>query len=133
MRSLRFARFCGAILCTLLAGMILAPTALKAQDSSSMTGVVTDATDAAVPGAIVTLTNKTTGLHFTATTDKTGTYHFLNVPPGPGIRGNDQPMPASLAWTSVISTSPSATPAHRMRSCRQALQRRSMSPRPTRR
>jgi hypothetical protein len=49
-----------------------------------MTGVVTDATDAAIPGAIVTLTNKTTGQHFTETTDKTGTYHFLNVPSGPG-------------------------------------------------
>ena len=83
MHSFRFAKLHIAVICTLLAGIFFAPTALKAQDSSSMTGVVTDATGAAIPGAIVTLTNKTTGQHFTETTDKTGTYHFLNVPPGP--------------------------------------------------
>ena len=84
MRSIRFAELHVAILGTLLVGVIFAPTALNAQDSSSMIGVVTDATGAAISGAVVTLTNKTTGTHFTVTTDGTGTYHFLNVPPGAG-------------------------------------------------
>ncbi|MGD0646522.1 MAG: carboxypeptidase-like regulatory domain-containing protein [Acidobacteriaceae bacterium] len=64
----------------------MAPSAIKAQDSSSMTGVVTDATDAVISGATVTLTNKTTGLKFTATTNASGAYHFLNVPPGAGYQ-----------------------------------------------
>jgi hypothetical protein len=84
MRSFHFAKLHIAIVFTLLAGILMAPPAIRAQESSSMTGVVTDATDAAIPGAVVTLTNKTTGLKFTETTNSSGTYHFLNVPPGPG-------------------------------------------------
>jgi hypothetical protein len=83
-RIFRFKKLLTAMTFALLAGTLLAPSAIQAQDSSSMTGVVTDATDAAIPGAVVTLTNQTTGLRFTETTDSTGTYHFLNVPPGPG-------------------------------------------------
>jgi hypothetical protein len=84
MHSFLFARFHVAVVFALLAGSLMAPSAIKAQESSSMTGVVTDATDAAIPGAVVTLTNKTTGLKYTETTNSSGTYHFLNVPPGPG-------------------------------------------------
>ncbi len=84
MRFFRFAKLHIAIVFALLAGIFLAPSAIQAQDSSSMTGVITDATGAAIPGTLVTLTNKTTGLKFTQTTNATGTYHFLNVPAGPG-------------------------------------------------
>jgi hypothetical protein len=84
MCSFRFAKLHVAMLLALLAGTLFVPAALKAQDSSSMTGVVTDATGATISGAVVTLTNKTTGLTFTQTTNATGTYHFLNVPPGTG-------------------------------------------------
>jgi Carboxypeptidase regulatory-like domain len=59
---------------------------LKAQDSSSMTGVVTDSTEAVVPGTIVTLSNPSTGATFTQTTDNLGSYRFANVPPGPGYK-----------------------------------------------
>jgi len=86
MRSFHFARFHVAIVFALLVGIFIAPSAIKAQDSSSMTGVVTDATDAAVPGAVVTLTNKATGQKYTETTNSSGTYHFLNVPPGSGYQ-----------------------------------------------
>ena len=84
MRSFCFAKLHIAIVFALLVGIFMAPSAIKAQESSSMTGVVTDATGAAISGAVVTLTNKTTDLKFTETTNGTGTYHFLNVPPGPG-------------------------------------------------
>src|ERR1700733_5069464 len=86
MRSFHFARLYLVILLALVAGMFVAPSVLKAQESSSLTGVVTDATDAAVPGAVVTLTNKATGQKYTETTNSSGTYHFLNVPPGAGYQ-----------------------------------------------
>ncbi len=68
----------------LLAVFLAAPFALKAQNSSSMNGVVTDSTGAVVPQTIVTLANTNTGISFTATTNSTGSYRFPNVPPNPG-------------------------------------------------
>jgi len=54
------------------------------QDVSGMTGVVTDPSGAAVPGATITLTNATRGLKFTQTTNAVGSYRFSEVPPGAG-------------------------------------------------
>ncbi len=79
MRSLPFAKFYGAVLCTLLAGIVLAPTVLRAQDSSAMVGTITDATGAALPGTKVTLTNKLTGVKYTQVTNKQGFYTFPNI------------------------------------------------------
>ncbi len=59
---------------------------VSAQDSSSMTGVVTDPTGAVVPGTQVTLSNSSTGVTFTQKTDSKGTYRFVNVPPNPGYK-----------------------------------------------
>jgi hypothetical protein len=75
---IRVSRF--ALLLTLFA----APLALQAQDSASMTGVVTDATGAVVPDAVITLTNKQNGTTYTQKTDSKGNYHFLNVAPAQG-------------------------------------------------
>jgi hypothetical protein len=79
MRNL-FAKF------TLLIVVISFTGLLLAQDSSSMTGVVTDTTGAVIPGTLVTLSNPLTGVTFTQTTDNTGTYRFLNVPPNRGYK-----------------------------------------------
>jgi hypothetical protein len=57
---------------------------VHAQDSSSMTGVVVDATGAVVPGTSVVLKNPSTGLSFTQTTNGKGSYRFPNVPPDQG-------------------------------------------------
>lgn len=54
------------------------------QGVSSMTGDVTDPSGAVVPGATVTLSNPTTGLKFTQTTNGVGEYRFSDVPPGQG-------------------------------------------------
>jgi hypothetical protein len=54
------------------------------QVSAGMAGVVSDQTGAVVPGAVVTLTNKTTGTKFTQTTSAVGSYRFASVPPGAG-------------------------------------------------
>src|SRR5580698_3500518 len=67
-----------------LAVSFSAPSLLKAQDVSAMTGEVTDATGAAVPGTVVTLTNKTKGLKYSQTTNDNGTYRFSEIPPGQG-------------------------------------------------
>ncbi len=67
-----------------LAFLFSVPSLLRAQDVSGMTGNVTDATGASVPGATVTLTNKANGSTFTQTTNAGGSYTFSNVPPGQG-------------------------------------------------
>jgi hypothetical protein len=66
--------------------VLLGAYQLKAQDSASLAGTVTDATGAVVPDVTVTLTNTTTGATFTQTTDRTGSYHFLNVLPSSGYK-----------------------------------------------
>jgi len=55
-----------------------------AQDTSSMTGVVTDASGALLPDTSVILSNPHTGVTFTQTTDSKGSYRFANVPPAQG-------------------------------------------------
>lgn len=67
-----------------LAVFFSAPSLLRAQDVSAMTGFVQDVTGAVVPGATVILTNKTTGLKFTQTTNDSGSYRFSDIPPGAG-------------------------------------------------
>ena len=72
---------------TLLVIVVLASGALLvAQDSSSLTGVVTDPTGAVIPGAVVTLSNPSTGVSYNQTTDSLGTYRFLNVPAAKGYK-----------------------------------------------
>src|ERR1700679_611720 len=80
----RIAKLNLAVIFLFLAGIFFAPTALRAQDSSSMNGVVTDATGAILPGATITLTNKSTGTSYTQTTGKDGSYRFAVLPPGDG-------------------------------------------------
>jgi len=60
------------------------PTLCYGQDVSGMTGVVTDQTGAAVPGAVVTLSNSAKGLKYTQTSNGVGEYRFTSVPPGAG-------------------------------------------------
>jgi hypothetical protein len=51
---------------------------------SGMTGEVTDSSGAAVVGATVVLTNKSTGLKYTQATNGSGLYRFTQIPPGAG-------------------------------------------------
>ncbi len=48
----------------------------------SIVGNVTDANGGVIPGATVTAVAQGTGLSRTATTDDSGTYQFVNLPPG---------------------------------------------------
>jgi hypothetical protein len=54
------------------------------QGVSGMTGLVTDSSGAAVPGAVVTLKNASTGSKFTVTSNSVGVYRFAEIPPGQG-------------------------------------------------
>ena len=53
-----------------------------AQSSSQLNGSVTDSSGAAVAGAKITLTDPATGLQRTTTSNGSGLYQFLDVPPG---------------------------------------------------
>ena len=50
--------------------------------STSLRGTVSDASGAALPGASVVLSNEARGFNRTATTGSTGSYEFLQLPPG---------------------------------------------------
>jgi hypothetical protein len=66
--------------------VLSAGSSLIAQTSSSMTGVVTDATGGVVSGTVVTLSNPQTGVSYSAKTDSNGSYRFANIPAGPGYK-----------------------------------------------
>src|SRR5688572_8310030 len=67
-----------AILATLAAGR-----AVHAQSiTGSVTGSVVDPSKAAIPGASVTLTNMGTDVVQAVTSDSSGNYQFLQLPPG---------------------------------------------------
>jgi hypothetical protein len=51
-------------------------------NDASLSGTVTDATNAAIPNANLTLTNEATGISRTATTDASGGYNITAISPG---------------------------------------------------
>lgn len=73
-------------LCCLFALFVLGSVTLcpAQEEVSGMTGLVTDSSGAAIPGVGVTLTNPSTGLKYTQTTNAIGLYRFTNIPPGQG-------------------------------------------------
>lgn len=83
--SFRFACFKAVltpifVFCFLLA---VSPGTTRAQSSvGQISGIVTDASDAIVPGAAVTVTNESTQVARTATTDDGGFYILTNLPAG---------------------------------------------------
>jgi hypothetical protein len=54
----------------------------QGETTSAIVGQVTDPSDAAVPGAIVTITNRETGLNRSVTTDEAGRFSFPQLKPG---------------------------------------------------
>ena len=77
MRDCRVLRFCLVVL-------FLLTTSFRtyAQSTTSLRGVVTDATGAVIPGSVVSLTNSGTGFKRQALTGEDGVYQFLQAPPG---------------------------------------------------
>ena len=78
---LRVRAFIAVALSALLCA--LAPEAVFAQANAQISGRVTDASGAVVPGVDVTLTNLDTGVVREAVTNETGAYAFPSLNPGP--------------------------------------------------
>lgn len=71
-----------AILVCLAAGCLLNAPAFAQTTTAQLTGAVTDATGAAVPGADVTVTNVATGIARAISTNELGYYTAALLPPG---------------------------------------------------
>ena len=78
-----FKRF-AVVTCVVLLGLLLASVSLMAQTTTTgdITGIVTDPSNAIVPGASVTLKDIGKGATQTATTNKDGSYRFSSLIPG---------------------------------------------------
>ena len=67
---------------TALLSVLIAGSAVGQTYFGSVVGSVTDASNSAIPDANVTLVNIGTSERRTTTTDNSGAYQFLNLPPG---------------------------------------------------
>jgi hypothetical protein len=82
--------------------VLLVTGTASAQFNASLSGTVMDTTQAAIPGATVTLTNPATKVTQTATSGGDGTYHFSELPPGSftltvGAKGFQQNVISNVA------------------------------------
>ncbi len=66
--------------------VLLVSAQLRAQDTASITGVVTDPRGAVIPGVYVILQNTQTGAAYTTATNSVGSYTLNQVKPGPGYK-----------------------------------------------
>jgi hypothetical protein len=62
--------------------LLLAASPAFAQNAASLRGLVTDSSNAVLPGVTVVLTNDATKATRQAVTDSKGSYYFASVPPG---------------------------------------------------
>jgi hypothetical protein len=77
-------RTAGFAVSIFLSFLLIFPSSGIAQTGSAVTGVVTDATGALVPGVQVKLTDTKTSRELVTTTNDQGTYVFTKVPQGTG-------------------------------------------------
>jgi hypothetical protein len=77
-------QFCLAVFALLALSVGIAlPMWAQSTSTGTVVGVVTDPSNAVIAGATVTLTDTTTNISQTTTTNETGRYVFVNVTPGP--------------------------------------------------
>jgi hypothetical protein len=69
-------------LASLLVFGVAAPVFAQGETTSAIGGTVSDPSGGEVPGAIVSVTNRATGLERTGTTDGEGRFNFPQLPPG---------------------------------------------------
>ena len=72
------------VLAAVLCPFLLAVTTVSIAQigNAGLGGTVTDQSGAAIPGAVLTLTNSATGFKATFTSDNSGEYSFRNLTPG---------------------------------------------------
>src|SRR5215510_8419308 len=84
-----------------LVAILLLPVRADAQTgAASLTGLVTDQSGAAVPGATVTATSQTTNVNYTATSNDSGNYNITSLPIGTYV------LKAELAGFKTAATKP---------------------------
>jgi hypothetical protein len=72
------------LLVTVVVCLLFAPASGFSQTANGrITGTVTDATGAVIPGVMVEVTNTETGVVFSTLSTETGDYSAPNLPPGP--------------------------------------------------
>jgi carboxypeptidase family protein/TonB-dependent receptor-like protein len=71
-----------AVYFAVVVALLCASMAFAQAGSGSLSGRVTDASGAALPGVTVTATNDATGFNRTVVTDADGSYRFASLPPG---------------------------------------------------
>jgi len=78
----KFRNNIGTFLVLVVLTFLALPSFVSAQAVSGVTGIVSDANGAAIPGVEVKLTNTKTGSELTTKTNDEGVYQFTNVQPG---------------------------------------------------
>jgi hypothetical protein len=86
-------------------GLLLPVNAFAQTGAASLTGIVTDQSGAAVPGATVTATSQTTNVNYTAVSNDTGNYTVTSLPVGTYV------LKAELAGFKTAATKPIAVEA----------------------
>jgi len=71
----------GFSVASLLAFLLLASGSIFAQFTGSIQGIVEDPSNAAVPGAKITLVNAATGVTSSTVSDASGNYRFVSLAP----------------------------------------------------
>src|SRR6266571_936236 len=88
------------VLPCLVIGLLLPVSAFAQTGAASLTGIVTDQSGAAVPGATVTATNQATNVNYTAISNDTGNYTVTSLPVGTYV------LKAELAGFKTAATKP---------------------------
>src|SRR5437667_7723027 len=63
--------------------LCLGGTALMAQSTGAIAGMISDTTGGAIPGASITATNQATGLKWSTISGSSGDYQIVALPTGP--------------------------------------------------
>jgi hypothetical protein len=95
-----FCRLRTSCLTWLLAACLAPAAALAQTGAASLTGIVTDQSGAAVPGATVTATNQATNVAYTSVSNDAGAYTMTSVPIGSYV------IKAELASFKIATTKP---------------------------
>src|SRR6266478_5382257 len=70
------------VVCVSMFGFLTTPAWAQATSTGTVSGQVTDEQNAAIPDAEVVMTDTSTNTARTTTTNASGRYVFVNVPPG---------------------------------------------------
>src|SRR5262245_15301565 len=88
--------FAALVLCLILSTFSFAQTG-----NATLSGTVTDASAAFIPGVSITATNEATGVVTTALSNESGTYYFASLQPGKYKVSSELPGFQTQTYTNV--------------------------------